>query len=139
MYNLQIPKDLREYEPKFAGPFSFREAVAVFIAGVMVVAGTFFLKWLFGVERMSYIPALIPALVPLFFGFGEKGLHMKPEIYLKTIFTNKFVVPKKRTYMTNNVIDIEQRKTSEMTEKKIVKKKKKKTENNNSYEMTPFS
>ena len=140
MYNLQIPKDLREYEPKFAGPFSFREAVAVFIAGVIMIAGTFFLKWIFGVDKMSYIPAGIPALIPVFFGFGEKVLHMKPEVYLRTVFVNKFIVPKKRTYASNNIVDEEKRRSAESSKPKVkVKNTKKKKNDDTPYEITAFN
>lgn len=106
MINIQIPKDIREYETRFIGPFTARETGSIAIASVMVFLGVEFETKILHMPVVSYIPPLIPALIPLFFGFGEKGLRMKPEVYLMTVFRNQFIVPKHRPFKTHNLYDI---------------------------------
>lgn len=106
MISIPIPQDIREYEPKFLGPLSFREAMCSLCAALIEYAGIRFQTDVLHLPVSSYIPPLVIALIPLFFGFGEKAFHMKPEIYLKMVLANMLTVPKHRPYKTKNYYDM---------------------------------
>lgn len=106
MVNIQIPKDIREYEPKFVGPFTGRQAGSVAIAALIIWGGITIEKNVLHLPAISFIPPAILAVPFLFFGFGEKLLRMKPEIYLATIFRNLVLIPKHRSYVSQNLYDI---------------------------------
>lgn len=135
MVTIQIPKDIREYEPKFMGPFSFRQAVSVALAAGIEFLGYQFQLYVLKLPVASYIPPMFIAFIPLFFGFGEAAFHMKPEVYLRTVFLNMTVIPKFRPYKTHNYYDIHL--TEKEEPKESVKKKKKLT--NVPEELTAYS
>ena len=105
MLMIPIPKDIREYEPKFIGPFTMRQAVCVLIAGLIEYGGVKIQTVLFHLPTASYIPPLIFVMIPLFFGWGEMTLHMKPEVYIKMVLFNMMNVPKSRPYKSRNFFD----------------------------------
>lgn len=125
MITIQIPKDIREYEPKFIGPFNFRQAVSVVAAASIEFLGYQFQLHILKLPVASYIPPLFLAFIPLFFGFGEAAFHMKPEVYLRTVFLNIMVIPKFRPYKTHNYYDIYWTEKKEKEKKNSDKKNKK--------------
>lgn len=128
MVTIQIPKDIREYEPKFIGPFNIRQAVCLTASVVIEFLGVQLQTAILKLPTASYIPPLIIAIIPLFFGFAGPVLHMKPEVYLRTVFMNMTVVPKNRPYKTHNYYDVHLNvKEAEVAENK--EKKKQKLEN----------
>lgn len=106
MINIQIPKDVREYQPKFIGSFTFRQAVCLAIVVAINSAAVFVQKNILGMETVNYIPQMIISIIPLFFGWGEEALHMKPESYIRTVFKNMFFIPKKRVFKSRNYYDV---------------------------------
>lgn len=125
MVTIQIPKDIREYEPKFIGPFNIRQAVSLTAGAVIEFLGVQLQTSILKLPTASYIPPLAIAIIPLFFGFAGSVLHMKPEVYLRTVFMNMTVVPKNRPYKTHNYYDVHLcQKEEEETEKKGKKKQK---------------
>lgn len=129
MVTIQIPKDIREYEPKFIGPLNIRQAVSVTIAAVIEFLGIRLQTDFLGLPTASYIPPMFIAFIPLFFGFGDAAFHMKPEVYLRTVFMNMTVIPKFRPYKTHNYYDIHLTEHSDDEEEDNSKKKKKKLKN----------
>lgn len=107
MIQVQIPKDIREYEPKFIGPFTARQCFSILAAGLIELAGSRLMGEMFTDPKMSYIPPLVIAAIPLFYGFGEQLLHMKPEVYIKEVFIRSLIYPKVRPYKTHNFIEIQ--------------------------------
>lgn len=132
MILIQIPKDIRSYEPKFLGPFTVREGICIAIAGAIMLGGVAIEKYLFQMDSVSYIPPAIPAMIPIFFGWGERLLNMKPEVYLRTVFIQSTMVPKYRPFKTHNFYDVREKKYSpsqdEETEKTVKPRKKKNRE-----------
>lgn len=106
MLTIQIPKDIREFETKFAGPLTLRQAVCCVVACAIEYAGVKLQSDILKLPVTSYIPPLFIAMIPLFFGFGEKALHMKPETYLRIVLFNMLMVPKHRPYKTKNYYDV---------------------------------
>ena len=105
MLMIPIPKDIREYEPKFVGPFTFRQAICIVAAGLIEFGGVKFQTEVMHLPVASYIPPLILVAIPLFFGWGEITLHMKPETYLRMVLFNMINVPKNRPYKSRNMFD----------------------------------
>lgn len=107
MLQVQIPKDIREYEPKFIGPFTMRQCLSIISAAVIELAGSKLMEGIFKTPRMEYIVPLIIAAPILFFGFGDQMLHMKPEVYIREVFIRNLVYPKIRPYKTHNFIEVQ--------------------------------
>lgn len=58
---IQIPKDIRSYEPKFLGPFTVREGVCIAIAGAIMLGGVaienIYFRWIpFLTFRLLFLP-----------------------------------------------------------------------------------
>lgn len=122
MIMIPIPQDFREYEAKFIGPLTFRESICSLIAGLIEYGGVRIQTDLLHLPVASYIPPLIIAIIPLFFGFGEKAFRMKPETYLRMVMANILFVPKHRPYKSKNYYDIHLTEHVEMAKKKSSKK-----------------
>ena len=121
MLQIQIPKDIREYETKFIGPFTARQCICIVIAAVIEYVGSNIIKSIAEIPISSYIPPLIIAAIPLILGFGDVVFHMKPEVYFKEVFLRSLKYPKVRPYKTHNFIDVqirEAKKELEMQEAK---------------------
>ena len=129
MVNIQITKDIRSYQPKFIGPFTFRQAVCLCIAVAINIAGIVFQTNVLGLSQddVNFIPQIILSVIPMFFGWGEDALKMKPETYLRRVLRNMLVIPKNRPYRTRNFYDIylSEEKLQEHTEEPVNKKQTK--------------
>ena len=122
MIMIPIPQDFREYEAKFIGPLTFRESICSLVAGLIEYGGVRIQTDLLHLPVASYIPPLIIAIIPLFFGFGEKAFRMKPETYLRMVMANILFVPKHRPYKSKNYYDVHLTEHVETTKKKSSKK-----------------
>lgn len=128
MINISIPKDIREYQPKFIGPFTVRETASIAIAGGFAFIGAWFEKSVLKMPAVTYIPFLVIILPILFFGFGEKFLKIPPEKYLQTVFFSRYVAKRHRVFETKNLYDtiwdpIEEEEEEDPKEKKKQMKK----------------
>ena len=138
MINIQIPKDVREYQPKFIGAFTFRQAVCLAIVAGINAGGIFIQQNFLGMKEVNYIPQMILSIIPLFFGWGEEALRMKPESYLRTVFKNMFFIPKTRVYKSRNYYDIYFKPVEKEEEVKQEKMPKKKDLKNMDPEFVPY-
>lgn len=127
MIEVEIPKDINGYKPKFIGPLTLRNTVSIIITAITAVPIGFLLGQVF-VNEIALTIAMIIGAPILFCGFkdiygmpAEKFIFM----YLKTqVFT-----PKDRKYKTNNFyqsfLPIKDKKLNDKELKKYKKTKKK--------------
>ncbi len=118
MIEIEIPKDLKDFEPKVIGPFTVRQLVCtVSIVGIMLV-GYNVLKMFFDNGLKVVIP-LILCLIPILIGW-YKPYGMRFEKYAISQLYTVIIPPKKRLYKVEN--------TYEQFEKMIEKEEKEKLE-----------
>ncbi len=103
MIIMPVPKDVREFKPKFIGPFSKREFIGV-AATVAIAILTFALTYPFAagmtVNQRAVI-VLIPGVVPLACGFIDiQGMPIW--VYARNLLIQNFLAPRHRVYRTNN-------------------------------------
>ena len=101
MIEIEIPSDIKEFEPKFIGPFSIRQAVC--IAGVVItsVVGYLLLDQFFD-NGIRVILPLILDLPWILIGY-YKPYGMKFEEYFLSQLQTSILAPKKRLYKTENL------------------------------------
>ena len=109
MIEVEIPKDINGYKPKFIGPLTLRNTVSIIITAITAVPIGFLLGQVFVNEIALTIAMIIGAIF----------------MYLKTqVFT-----PKDRKYKTNNFyqsfLPIQDKKLNDKELKKYKKTKKK--------------
>lgn len=101
MIEIEIPSDIKEYEPKFIGPFSVRQAICLIgIAGTM--AGGYILINQFMQNGLRVIIPLLLTLPWILIGY-YKPYGMKFEDYAKSQLYTSILPPKKRLYKTENL------------------------------------
>ena len=103
MIIMPVPRDVREFKPKFIGPFSKREFIGVAAAAVLVVltfAVTYPLSTGMTINQRAVI-VLVPGVVPLACGFIDiQGMPVW--IYARNLVIQNFLAPRHRVYRTNN-------------------------------------
>ena len=127
MIEVEIPKDINGYKPKFIGPLTLRNTVSIIITAITAVPIGFLLGQVF-VNEIALTIAMIIGAPILFCGF--KDIYGMPAekfilMYLKTqVFT-----PKDRKYKTNNFyqsfLPIQDKSLNDKELKKYKKTKKK--------------
>lgn len=100
-----INQDIRKFKSKDIGNFSFKEAGFIVGAGV-IGYGTYFVQKLLEVETISFEICIIPAIIPLVFGFF-KPFGMTFYEFLKTVVTEYFLTPKEYRWESDFVYDYE--------------------------------
>lgn len=127
MLEIAIPRDIREYQPKFIGSFTMRQVICIMIIMGIFAINSFIQTNILGFTQVIYLTALVPASIPFAFGWGEKLIGMPVEKYVMIVFTNQILAPKHRYYRTHNYISIIEKKIeAEETEDENRKKKPKK-------------
>ena len=118
MIEIEIPKDLKDFEPKVIGPFTVRQLVCtVSIVGIMLVGYNVFK--LFFDNGLKIVIPLILCLIPILIGW-YKPYGMRFEKYAISQLYTVIIPPKKRLYKVEN--------TYEQFEKMIEKEEKEKLE-----------
>ena len=127
MIEVEIPKDINGYKPKFIGPLTLRNTVSIIITAITAVPIGFLLGQVF-VNEIALTIAMIIGAPILFCGF--KDIYGMPAekfilMYLKTqVFT-----PKDRKYKTyyfyKSFLPIQDKKLNDKELKKYKKTKKK--------------
>lgn len=103
MIIMPVPKDVREFKPKFIGPFSKREFVGVFVAGIIALISfgmmSLYTKELTLTQRGLII--LTPASIPLACGYIDiQGMPIW--VYAENLIIQNFLAPRHRVYRINN-------------------------------------
>lgn len=121
MLDIEIPKDIREYEPKIFGNLSTRQIFCIVgIAMVlMIMTG---IERALGMEQTSYIPAMPFCAVIGLLGWGDKLVGMPIERYIRLVFVNQFLAPKHRCFKMHNYLVMEFDKIKETSEDTAKKK-----------------
>lgn len=104
MIIMPVPKDVRDFKPKFIGPFSKREFIGV-AAAVVIAVLTFALTYPFSMGmtvNQRAVIVLIPGVVPLACGFIDiQGMPIW--VYARNLLIQNFLAPRHRVYRTNNI------------------------------------
>lgn len=103
MIIMPVPRDVREFKPKFIGPFSKREFIGVAAAAVLAIltfAVTYPLSAGMTLNQRAVI-LLIPGVIPLACGFIDiQGMPIW--VYAWNLVIQNFLAPRHRVYRTNN-------------------------------------
>lgn len=99
---IKVTKELGNFEPKFIGPFTTRQAIIFGVCGASAVlmykaAGNFLPK------SMQWYACIPPGAVALLFNTPFYGMRF--EHFLKAIFVNVFLAPTNRRYRTENTME----------------------------------
>jgi hypothetical protein len=96
MGDIEIPRDIRQYESKLIGPFTTRQAIFFCIAaGLTLFIYNNFKKYL-DMDTLFGICFFLDGPILLFGFFNPYG--MKMEKFLKTAFVSNVLAPKNRLY-----------------------------------------
>lgn len=98
MLEISIPRDIRDFQPKFMGPFTERQCAALAVMVIVMLLTCLIQKKVLGFEVVTYLPGLVLSTPAFLFGWGDKVLQMPFEVYARTVFLNTFVIPKHRVY-----------------------------------------
>lgn len=119
MIEAQIPKDIRKYESKLAGPFTLRELIC-FIIGCGMTYVVYKLVSGVASSDIAVTVCIFTALPAVAFGW-IKPYGMPLERFLQTVLISNLLAPKRRKYKTRNIY----RKAAEPLEKTSKKEYKK--------------
>jgi phosphoketolase len=128
MLEIEIPRDVREYQPKMFGNFTARQVLCLIACVIIFGLTTVIEQRLLHLATLTYIPAFPLVVVPLAFGWGDKIVGMPVEKYIRLVFVNNVAAPKHRAYKTHNYLEMEFHKMqqeAEFVEPDQVNKKKK--------------
>lgn len=120
MIEIDIPKDIREYDSKLVGPFTTRQTICLVAGGAVAFAVYSLIK---NIELPSDAQLIITGIfiIPFILFGWFKPYGMALEQFLKVALISNFIAPAKRIYEVNNMY-IEKKKR--LTKKEKEKKKK---------------
>ena len=140
---IEMTKEIGNYEPKFIGPLTIRQTVSLSIAAPICILIYITLSPVLSGDVAGFF-CIVPAAVAAAFGW-LKPYGMKTEEFVRSVFINTVVAPCNRKYIITNETDVvtdefhphtkeviqeqaEEETYTEMTEKhkKNMKKEKKK-------------
>lgn len=98
MIEIRINKDIGSFEPKIAGPFTWRQLICVTVGGAAAML-TYFLTAPYLTQSTALFLAFIPAGAAVFFGW-VKPLGIPMERFLRSAFVSMFLAPSIRRYKT---------------------------------------
>lgn len=104
MIEIEIPQDIREFEPTLVGPLTTRQFLCLVIGG-LATYGTYLLEKATGVDPMSY-PAFILVAIPFFLVGWYKPYGMHFEKFVGKAFRENIMAPKNRKYIVDNMWDV---------------------------------
>lgn len=122
MLDIEIPKDIREYEPKVVGSFTTRQVFCLVGIALVLMLTTSIERNLLHFTQMTYIPAFPFCGIIGLIGWGNQLVGMPIERYLQLIFINAVLAPKHRPYVTHNYMVMEFDKIKAETQEKSDKK-----------------
>ena len=121
----EIPKDIRQYEPKLIGPFTTRQVLCLIPALGLGVALFVILKNVFSTDIRLFIITFVA--IPFFLLGWYKPYNMPFEKFVRTVFISTILSPLYRKYKTER-IDTEASSEDQKSKKKKSWKKKKITD-----------
>lgn len=124
MIEIEIPKDIKDFEPKFIGPFTLRQGIC-FIAFLVVLLGGYYLLGNIFTNGLRVLIPLALSMIPILTGW-YKPYGMKFEEYVVSQLFTTILPPKKRLYKIENEFDILDKKTEQEENTANMQEKKKK-------------
>ena len=124
MIEINIPKDIREFEPTLVGVLTTRQVICAIVICITVYA-TYSLEKAAGIDPMSAPLFILPAVPPGLIGwFKPYGMHF--EKFFMKAFRDNVLCPTKRLYKVHNFYDIiaEEQKYKDMSPEEIKAAKK---------------
>ncbi|MCH5209458.1 MAG: PrgI family protein [Oscillospiraceae bacterium] len=100
MIDIRIPKEIRQYEAKFVGPFTMRQTICVGVGLPICILLYNILRPLVSRDLMGFC-LLLPAAAIFLFGW-VKPYGMKFEQFFFSAVMNNFIAPRRRKYITIN-------------------------------------
>lgn len=100
MLEIRVTKEIRDFEPKVIGPFTFRQLICLGIGSPIVY---FILKYfspLVTVDIAAFLCFPVAAIAYLIGWYEPYG--MKTEKFVRSIFINRILAPAHRKYKTVN-------------------------------------
>lgn len=94
-----VPRDIREFKPKFIGPFTKPQAISVAISALIAFIIFSVFKGV-STEILMFTVAIIDAPI-LACGFINYR-NMSGAVYFRDVILRNMLVPKKRPYKTEN-------------------------------------
>ena len=101
---IEMTKEIGNYEPKFIGPLTIRQTVCFSIAAPICILIYITLSPILTGDVAGFF-CIIPAAVAAAFGW-LKPYGMKTEEFIRSIFINIVVAPCNRKYMITNECDV---------------------------------
>lgn len=101
MIEIEIPADIKEYEPKVLGPFSSRQIIGIIGIAVTSIVGYNILNLVFDNGLRFLIPLFLDLPWVLFAYYKPYG--MKFEDYFKSQLYTTIIPPKRRLYKVENL------------------------------------
>ena len=124
MIEIEISKDLKDYEPKFLGPFTTRQTICVVSIAAIMGVGYNVIKN-FSDSGLQVIIPLFLCLIPILIGWYKPNGMKFENYFVAQLYTSVFP-PKKRKYRIENMYELfekeiakeeQQTKSSEKTSK----------------------
>lgn len=104
MLEIRVTKEIRDFEPKVIGPFTFRQLICLGIGSPIVY---FILKYfspIVTVDIAAFFCFPVAALAYLIGWYEPYG--MKTEKFIRSIFVNRILAPSHRKYKTVNAHEL---------------------------------
>ena len=145
---IEMTKEIGNYEPKFIGPLTIRQTVSLSIAAPICILIYVTLSPVLTGDVAGFF-CIVPAAVAAAFGW-LKPYGMKTEEFVRSVFINIVVAPSNRKYIITNETDVitddlglntkemnlEQTEEDTSTETTKTHKKNKKNEKNKKYKLS---
>lgn len=103
MIEIEIPKDIKDYEPKFIGPFTLRKFLGMAGSVLVMAIGYNVFKGIFDNGLKIIIPLAI-AIIPFLIGY-YKPYGLPFEKYAIVQLNTNIIPPKIRKYKTKNLFE----------------------------------
>ncbi|WP_022754070.1 PrgI family protein [Butyrivibrio fibrisolvens] len=104
MIEVNVPEDIRKFEPTVVGPFTTRQALSL-AATAGLVYTVYMIEKAMGIQDPAQVPVfLIFAVPPMLCGwFKPYGMHFEKFIF--KAFRENILSPSKRKYVVENMWD----------------------------------
>lgn len=97
---VKVTKEIRDFEPKVIGPFTFRQLLCLAIAFPFIFVILKYLSPIITIDIAGFL--CIPIAGAAFLMGWYEPYGMKTEKFIRSVFVNRFLAPAHRKYKTVN-------------------------------------
>lgn len=97
---VKVTKEIRDFEPKVIGPFTFRQLICLAICVPIIWVILKFLSPIITIDIAAFLCFPVAAIAFLMGWYEPYG--MKTEKFIRSVFVNRFLAPSHRKYKTVN-------------------------------------